>query len=229
VRRAPVLLAALAAALLAAGCGSEGLPEGGNSSTGEALFKEKCGSCHTLAAAGTQGVIGPNLDDAFRQSLEDGLGEEMIAGVVLNQIAYPITDTVTGAPGMPANLVTGQDADDVATYVASVAASGKVAAPRPATGGGTTTEAGTTTGGTETGGKQSGKTIFASAGCGTCHTLADANATGTIGPNLDESKPSQELAVERVTNGMGAMPSFQGRLTDAEIQAVAEYVAGAAG
>jgi mono/diheme cytochrome c family protein len=230
VRRAPVLLAALAAALLAAGCGSEGLPEGGNSSTGEALFKEKCGSCHTLAAAGTQGKIGPNLDEAFKQSKKDGLGEETIAGVVRNQIAYPITDTITGAPGMPANLVTGQDADDVATYVASVAASGKTAAPAPPAAGGETTTGGTTTaGGAGGGGAESGKAIFTSAGCVSCHTLADAGATGTIGPNLDEAKPSKDLVVERVTNGMGAMPSFKGRLTDAEIQAVAEYVAGAAG
>jgi mono/diheme cytochrome c family protein len=230
VRRAPVLLAALAAALLAAGCGSEGLPEGGNSSTGEGLFKETCGSCHTLAAAGTQGKIGPNLDEAFKQSKKDGLGEETIAGVVRNQIAYPITDTITGAPGMPANLVTGQDADDVATYVASVAASGKTAAPAPPAAGGETTTGGTTTaGGAGGGGAESGKAIFTSAGCVTCHTLADAGATGTIGPNLDEAKPSKDLVVERVTNGMGAMPSFKGRLTDAEIQAVAEYVAGAAG
>jgi mono/diheme cytochrome c family protein len=230
VRRAPVLLAALAAALLAAGCGSEGLPEGGNSSTGETLFKEKCGSCHTLAAAGTQGKIGPDLDEAFKQSKKDGLGEETIAGVVRNQIAYPITDTVTGAPGMPADLVTGQDAVDVATYVASVAASGQTAAPAPpAAGGGTTTGGTTTGGGAAGGGTESGKAIFTSAGCVSCHTLADAGSTGTIGPNLDEAKPPKDLVVERVTNGMGAMPSFKGRLTAAEIQAVAEYVAGAAG
>ncbi len=217
--RRSVLLVAAAAALLAAGCGSEGLPEAGNTSNGETLFKEKCGSCHTLAAAGTNGQVGPNLDEAFYQSKLNGLGEEGIAGVVKNQIAYPITDTVTGAPGMPANLVTGQDANDVALYVASVAATGTAAAPPPA--GGTTTGGG--------GGKQSGETIFASAGCGSCHTLAAANATGTIGPNLDEAKPTKELAVERVTNGMGAMPSFEGRLTEAEIDAVAEYVSGAAG
>jgi cbb3-type cytochrome c oxidase subunit III len=218
VRRAPVLVAALAA-VLAAGCGAEGLPEGGSTANGRALFTERCGSCHTLADAGTKGQIGPNLDDAFVQSREDGIGQETIAGVVLNQIAYPVEDPSTGAPGMPANLVTGTDADDVATYVASVA--GTAAA---AVGGG-----GATTGGGGGGGKQSGKTIFMSAGCVSCHTLADAGATGTIGPNLDDAKPSKELAVERVTNGMGAMPSFKGQLSEAEIDAVAEYVSTAAG
>jgi cbb3-type cytochrome c oxidase subunit III len=220
VRRALLLLACAAAALLAGGCGSEGLPESGNTSNGEALFagEGRCGTCHTLADAGTRGQIGPNLDDAFVQSRKDGIGQETIAGVVRNQIAYPVTNTSTGAPGMPANLVTGQDADDVALYVASVA--GKDVPPTP--GGQTTVEE-------QGGGDRSGEEVFAAAGCGSCHTLAAAGSNGTIGPNLDEAMPSKELAVERVTNGMGAMPSFKGQLSEAEIEAVAEYVAGAAG
>ena len=71
--------------------------------------------------------------------------------------------------------------------------------------------------------------MFASAGCGGCHTLADAGATGTVGPNLDEAKPSKALAVDRVTNGQGGMPPFKGQLSEAEIQAVAEYVSSVAG
>ena len=74
-----------------------------------------------------------------------------------------------------------------------------------------------------------GKEVFASAGCGTCHTLADAGATGTVGPNLDEAKPSAELVVERVTNGMGAMPSFADQLSEEQITEVAAYVSAAAG
>jgi mono/diheme cytochrome c family protein len=231
VRRATLLVAALVAVLLAAGCGSDGIPTSGNSASGETLFKEQCGSCHTLAAAGTKGQVGPNLDDAFRQSRLDGLGENTIAAVVRNQIAYPTTKTVTGAPGMPAELLGGQDADDVATYVASVAGlPGAAAAPAPPPPAGTTSGGGTTTGGGEAGGgKQSGKTIFESAGCSGCHTLADAGATGNVGPNLDDAKPSKDLVVDRVTNGMGVMPSFKGQLTDAEIQAVADYVSSAAG
>jgi mono/diheme cytochrome c family protein len=74
-----------------------------------------------------------------------------------------------------------------------------------------------------------GKEVFASAGCGSCHTLADAGATGTVGPNLDEAKPSEELVVERVTNGMGAMPSFSDQLSEQQIADVAAYVSSVAG
>ena len=77
-----------------------------------------------------------------------------------------------------------------------------------------------------------GKEIFtttASPPCAGCHTLADAGATGTVGPNLDEAMPSHELVVERVTNGQGAMPSFSGSLTEAQIQDVAAYVSSVAG
>ena len=74
-----------------------------------------------------------------------------------------------------------------------------------------------------------GKEVFASAGCEACHTLADAGSTGMVGPNLDEAKPPAELVVERVTNGMGAMPPFKGQLTDKQIQDVAAYVSSVAG
>jgi uncharacterized membrane protein len=73
-----------------------------------------------------------------------------------------------------------------------------------------------------------GKRVFASAGCAGCHTLADAGATGTVGPNLDAAKPSASLVADRVTDGLGVMPSFAGKLTDAEIAAVAAYVSSAA-
>jgi mono/diheme cytochrome c family protein len=69
-----------------------------------------------------------------------------------------------------------------------------------------------------------GKTIFASAGCGGCHTLEAAGSSGSVGPNLDEAKPDLELAVDRVTNGSGAMPSFKDQLSEQEIADVAAYV-----
>ena len=75
------------------------------------------------------------------------------------------------------------------------------------------------------GGGADGKSIFASAGCGGCHTLADAGSDGNVGPNLDDSKPSKELAVDRITNGQGGMPSFASKLSEAQIEAVAAYVA----
>lgn len=75
-----------------------------------------------------------------------------------------------------------------------------------------------------------GKEVFlGSSACGTCHTLADAGSSGTIGPNLDESTPSYELAVDRVTNGAGAMPSFSGSLSEQQIADVSAYVSSAAG
>lgn len=73
-----------------------------------------------------------------------------------------------------------------------------------------------------------GQTIFASS-CASCHTLADADATGTVGPNLDRAKPSHALVVERVTSGQGVMPSFQGQLSAHEIDTVASYVSAVAG
>ena len=61
-------------------------------------------------------------------------------------------------------------------------------------------------------------------GCVSCHTLKAANATGTVGPNLDEAKPAYDLIIERVTNGMGPMPSFSGQLSEQQIQDVAAFV-----
>ena len=66
-------------------------------------------------------------------------------------------------------------------------------------------------------GSTDGETIFTQ-NCGSCHTLAAAGTTGTIGPNLDDSKPTKELAVDRVTNGMGAMPAFEGTLSPEQIE-----------
>jgi uncharacterized membrane protein len=74
-----------------------------------------------------------------------------------------------------------------------------------------------------------GRVVFETAGCTSCHTLKAAGSTGTAGPNLDAAKPSHDLVVERVTGGQGAMPSFHGTLSDAQIQAVAAYVSTVAG
>ncbi len=69
-----------------------------------------------------------------------------------------------------------------------------------------------------------GKKVFETAGCASCHTLKDANATGTIGPNLDEAKPPLDLVLTRVTYGKSPMPSFKGTLTPQQIADVAAYV-----
>jgi mono/diheme cytochrome c family protein len=79
------------------------------------------------------------------------------------------------------------------------------------------------------GGDADGAAVFASAGCGGCHTLAAANSSGSTGPNLDEVAPSEDEVEEQVRNGGGGMPAFEGDLSDAEIEAVAKYVADNAG
>ena len=214
-----VLLLGLAA-LICAGCGTGGLAESGaDRSRGKELFTAQCGSCHALADAGTRGTVGPNLDEAFAfaRTEEQRFEESTIREVVHQQIKYP-------APPMPGPDVTFRRSEDrdadieaVAAYVASVVAM------RPA--GGQAQGGG---GGGQAGGSD-GKSIFASAGCGSCHALADAGSSGTIGPNLDDSKPSRQVAIQRVTNGKGAMPAFRDQLSRQEIQAVAGYVARAAG
>jgi len=65
--------------------------------------------------------------------------------------------------------------------------------------------------------------------CGSCHTLADAGTTGTVGPNLDDLKPSFEAVQQQVTNGGGAMPSFKGQLAPQQIDDIAAYVSSVAG
>ena len=227
-RRLTVVVFGIAvAALFAAGCGSVGYSEGtGDKAKGKELFTQKCGSCHTLANAGTKSQIGPNLDYAFLASRRDGLGESTIVQVVRGQIAYPITNTSTGAPGMPADLVEGQDAEDVASYVASVAGVGdpKASAPAPAP-----PPEPPTGGGGAAGDITAGKKVFVSGGCGSCHTLADAGSSGAVGPNLDEAKPDAALVKTRVTDGRGAMPPFKGQLNATQIADVAAYVSSVAG
>ena len=92
----------------------------------------------------------------------------------------------------------------------------------------TETEGTETSGGAE-GDPGAGKEVFASAGCASCHTLADAGASGTVGPNLDDAKPDAELVKDRVTNGKGAMPSFKGQLSETQINDVSAYVSSVAG
>lgn len=76
---------------------------------------------------------------------------------------------------------------------------------------------------------EAGESIFASSGCGGCHTLAAAGSGGTIGPNLDDTKPSYELSVTRITKGQGGMPAFEGQLEPQQIADVAQYVVSSAG
>ena len=91
-----------------------------------------------------------------------------------------------------------------------------------------TTTTPTTTGG-NAGNPAAGKAVFTSAGCASCHTLKAAGSHGTIGPNLDERRPSMDKVVERVTEGKGVMPSFKGQLNASQISSVAAFVSSSTG
>ena len=174
-------------------------------SRGKEIFTQKCGACHTLADAGTAGTTGPNLDDAFGYAREDEFDQSTFFEVTLQQMRIP-------GPPMPdyddeddpENYLTQEERVSVAAYVAEVAG-------KPGEGAGA--------------GKQADdpKSIF-SASCGSCHALEDAGTSGTLGPNLDDAKPSLEHAVEQITEGGSGMPAFKDRLTEEQIRALAEYV-----
>jgi mono/diheme cytochrome c family protein len=214
--------------VLTAGCGAVGRDTAGDLSHGKELFlastpKGSCGGCHVLADAKSQGTVGPNLDDAFASDKEQGFSEQTMRDVVRGQIAYP-------EEPMPPKIYEGQDADDVAMYVAKCAGN-------PSCGVNAETSAPPTTTNGAQGGKTppkgapkpDGKQVFASAGCSGCHTMKAAGATGNVGPNLDQLKPSKSVVAHQVEVGGGAMPAFKGQLSPAEIEAVAEYVSANAG
>jgi mono/diheme cytochrome c family protein len=74
-----------------------------------------------------------------------------------------------------------------------------------------------------------GHAVFTSSGCGSCHTLKAAGASGVVGPNLDDARPSYEQVRSKVVEGGGGMPSFAGQLSPQEIRDVAAFVAANAG
>ena len=216
VRRVLDALGCVAMALTLAACGTGGISEGASdSSNGKKLFSEKCAGCHALQSAGASGTIGPNLDDSFAQARAEGFDESAIRNIVHDQIRFPGQyPTAEKNPSfltanMPADLVKGQDAEDVAAYVAANAGVQGFAEAQVISG-------------------TNGANIFKGK-CASCHTLSAAAATGTIGPNLDQLMPSFDVAQKQVRNGGGAMPAFKGVLTDAQIRAVAKYVSDNAG
>jgi mono/diheme cytochrome c family protein len=161
---------ALAGAVALGGCD---LQEDSDLDRGRELFIAKCGTCHALAEAATTAETGPDLDAAFTAARDSGMDQDTIEGVVQAQIENP-----RAAPPeqtnlyMPAELVTGQDAEDVSAYIASVAGIPGIEPP------------------TAPGGE--GGQVFAQNGCNACHTLEAAGASGTSGPNLDENLPGQD-------------------------------------
>ncbi|HEY5318833.1 MAG TPA: c-type cytochrome [Solirubrobacteraceae bacterium] len=168
--RSPVAL--VSAALLVLGlAGCSGLKhQTGNVVQGKELFASKCGACHTLSHAGTTGTIGPNLDVAYAEDRHDKFSNGEIQGLVDFQIEYPNT-----LGKMPPMLYHGSKAEDVAAYVAKVAS-------EPGQDTGALAAAGAVSGTTPAAGKQ----VFTGVGtCASCHTLAAAGSSATVGPDLD--------------------------------------------
>jgi mono/diheme cytochrome c family protein len=215
-------LAVTLAALPLAACGRQE----DDLSKGKALFVQKCGSCHQLQRAGTQGTTGPSLDAAFRAALQAGESRDTVKGVVHRQIANVRRNSV-----MPANLVTGADARDVAAYVA-------YATGRSGEDTGALAQAGLS-------GATTGDQIFTAAGCAGCHKLAKAGANGNIGPGLDQlaaaagkrepGTSAPDYVHQSIVDptaytvsgfGKGVMPSYKGKLTAQQLDALVKYLLG---
>lgn len=211
--RTLLALAALAAiAVAASGCGTSTA----DVERGRVLFIQKCGVCHTMAQAGTTAQIGPNLDDAFAAARAAGEGGETFEGIVEAQVELPRPSTDNPANSMPADIVTGQDLEDVAAYVGRYA--GVPGAAPPTVAGGP------------------GAQVFANNGCGGCHTLAAAESGGTTGPDLDEALPGQTAKMveesiadpnAEIVKGYPAnvMPSnFEQTLSAKELEDLVQYL-----
>jgi mono/diheme cytochrome c family protein len=170
IRPALALAVLAATVLVAAGCGTTT----SDSNRGRILFVEKCGTCHAMAQAGTTAEIGPNMDDAFAAARESGQNGETIEGIVKAQVELPRPSNGNARVSMPADIVEGQDLEDVAAYIGKWA--GVAGAAPPEVPGGP------------------GAQVFANNGCGGCHTLAAAGSGGVTGPNLDEVLTAEDSA-----------------------------------
>jgi len=208
---------ALAVASLAGMTGCD-LQENADLDKGQQLFTQKCGTCHTLTAAGTNAEVGPNLDDAFAGARSSGMDQDTIEGVVESQIENPRPANPDQTEiYMPAELVEGEDATAVAAYVASVAGVPGIKPPEFIA------------------------PEFFATNCGGCHTLSQAGTTGSIGPNLDDTLPGkspQEIGMDisdpnsAIAAGFPAdvMPQNYGdTLTPQQLQQLVQYLVQATG
>jgi mono/diheme cytochrome c family protein len=233
VPRAVIALAASVVMLVALGGCTLKHPTD-NLVAGKILFSKTCGSCHTLSHADTSGTTGPNLDDAFRQDRADGISRTSIQGLVDYWIQYPNLQGV-----MPGMLLKGQAAQNVAAYVAAVAA-------RPGQDTGALARAGGVSGTSAA----AGKAVFTGiGGCASCHTLAAAGSHGIVGPDLDQrlasdcatpqSKQIRGATLEQcidtaiirpyayIPSGYSAgvmPPNFAQKLTKSEIAALVNFI-----
>lgn len=211
--RLGLLALALGGFVFMAGCDAS---EDADLDRGRALFLQKCGTCHTLAQAGSGADVGPDLDASFAQARADGMDSDTVEGVVQQQIANP-REVEEGVPNyaatfMPADLVVGQDAEDVAAYVASVA--GIPGAKPP---------------------ELPPDQLFTER-CGSCHALQAAGTAGTTGPDLDEVLAGKNATYieqqitdpnSQITQGFppDVMPQdFGTSLTPQDLQGLVDYL-----
>ena len=206
------LVALLALVVVASGCGTTS-PD---PQRGRTLFIQKCGTCHALAQAGTTAQVGPNLDHAFAAAREEGNDSDTIEGVVTAQVEYPRENNGNPAVSMPADIVTGQDLEDVAAYVGEWAGVPDAAPPKVPGG--------------------PGAQVFANNGCGGCHTFEAAESGGVTGPNLDEVLANEDQAhVEEMVKNPNAeiakgyppnvMPqNYEQILSSKEIEDLVKYL-----
>ena len=160
------LAVAVAATVFLAGCG---VSTKGDFDRGKQLFAAKCAQCHTLKDAGSASSIGPDLDAAFAQARAQGMDPETISGVVKNQVENPRPSTSNPSVSMPADIVSGSNLDDVASYIGTVAGNPEFKGPQIP--------------------NDPGALVFLQNGCGSCHTLAAEGSSGTVGPDLDKAIP----------------------------------------
>jgi mono/diheme cytochrome c family protein len=203
-------MAAAAAVIALTGCDLGPEPD---LAKGQQLFTQKCGSCHALTGAGTSATVGPDLDYAFKEARENGQDPDTFEGVIKAQVENPRpaapeqTDVY-----MPADLVTGQDAEDVAAYVASVA--GIPGAKPP---------------------ELPPDQLFTER-CGSCHTFQAAGTAATTGPDLDDALAGKDAKYieqqivdpnSQITQGFppDVMPQdFETSLTPQDIKGLVDYL-----
>ena len=212
------LCVALALVPALSGCG---VSTQGDYNRGKQLFAAVCATCHTLRDAGTQSTTGPNLDYAFAQARASGMDPETIAGVVKNQVENPRPSNSNPSVSMPADLLKGQDLDDVASYIGTVAGNPEFKGPQLPS--------------------DPGAPVFAQFGCAGCHTLEAAGSSGTTGPDLDDALPGQsaQMIMESIVDPdkkktpgypLGVMPQdFDQRIPEQQLDQLVKFLQTCAG
>lgn len=205
-----------------------------NTSNGDVNWTKKLASVPLGAATVVNNIVFTSTLDGHVYGFNSGNGDTVFESKLPAGAVAPLA-AFDGTLIVPASFVSrkGQKAQVVAFTIGGLGEIGGAAAPKvkkQAEGAvaGSAESSKSSGGEAAAGGGADGAALFA-ANCAGCHTLKAANTSGTVGPNLDQAKPNEALVVNRVTNGLGAMPSFKGTLSTEEIAAIAKYVSSVAG